>query len=298
MSQVSRREFMQWGAKLAAVMGLGSTAVPAIADAVAALSDGSAPVLWLQAQSCSGCSVSVLNSASPDPAEIITRYIALRFHPNLSAASGHLSMHVIRRTIEQGGYYLVVEGSIPTAMPQACVMDHEPMDKLIASAARNARAIIAQGTCAVYGGIPAAQNNPTGAVALGPFLKSQRIDKPMLALPGCPPHPDWLVGTLVHVLKFGLPKLDAEGRPLMFFADYERERFATSFSEDGCLFRLGCLGPITHADCTIRPWNGGTSNCIGAGSPCIGCASRDFATRTDFPFFRTKQELAKKPAKH
>ena len=57
------------------------------------------------------------------------------------------------------------------------------------------------------------------------------------------------------------------------FADYEREKFARKFGDEGCLFKLGCQGPLTLADCNLRQWNGGANSCIRAGAPCIGCAS-------------------------
>jgi hydrogenase small subunit len=37
--------------------------------------------------------------------------------------------------------------------------------------------VIAAGTCAVYGGIPAADNNPTSAAGLPAFLKREKISK-------------------------------------------------------------------------------------------------------------------------
>ena len=105
-----------------------------------------------------------------------------------------------------------------------------------------------------------------------------------------------IIGTLIHLLKFDLPELDSAGRPTMFysriihdqcprFSDYERERFAATFSDEGYLFKLGCLGPTTHADCTLRLWNGRTNYCIKASAPCIGCTSPDFALKTSFPFY-------------
>ena len=297
MSQYTRRQFMTFSARLAAAMGLGFSAVPEIANALETIAAGATPVLWIQAQTCTGCSVSILNADQPGPASILTQYISLRFHQTLSAASGELSLHVLDKTIEEGKYLLVVEGTIPAGMPKACVVGEETIAQQITRAAKNAQAIIALGTCASFGGIPAAENNPTGAITLPAFLKKQSIDKPLIALPGCPPHPDWLVGTLVHVLKFGLPALDAELRPKMFyskllhdqcprFPDYERENFAKTFGDEGCLFKLGCLGVTTHSDCTLRNFNSGMSNCIKAGAPCIGCAGKEFASRVSFPLFR------------
>jgi hydrogenase small subunit len=301
MLALSRRDILKIGVNLAAVMGMSALA-PQIAEAVEALAAGNVPVLWLQAQSCSGCSVSTLNSDKPGPAQILTQLISLRFNATLSAATGHQAVEVINKTIEEGGFYLVVEGAIPTGMPEACVVGDEPVTRQIQRAASKCKAIVALGTCAVFGGIPAAENNPTGAVRLSAFLASQKIDKPTISIPGCPPHPDWLVGTLAHLVKFGLPALDKEGRPLMFFsrvihdqcprfADYERERFAKTFSDNGCLFQLGCLGPNTKADCTLRSWNSGVNSCIRAGAPCVGCASELFAAKKSLAFY-PREELA------
>ncbi len=301
---MTRREFLKFGTKLAALMGLGASAVPKIADALEDISAETAPLLWLQGLSCSGCSVSMFNSEDPGPAELLTRYISLAFHSTWSVATGDIGMEVVRRTRDKGGYILVVEGSIPEKMPQACVMGKEPVSKLVLQAAANAKAVIAAGSCASFGGIPAAENNPTGAVSVPEFLKKEGIVKPAIILPGCPVHPDWIVGTLVHLLKFGPPRLDDKGRPLMFysrlvhdqcprFSDYERERFAEKFSDSGCLFKLGCLGPNTHADCTVRYWNSGTNSCIPAGGPCIGCASETFAKKASFPFYRKSEKYKK-----
>jgi hydrogenase small subunit len=304
---MSRRDLLKYGAKLAAVMGLGSAAVPRIAEALSTLASGATPVLWLQAQSCSGCSVTLLNSQEPGPAQVLMDSISLRFHSNLSAASGGVCMDVINRTIEQGGYLLVVEGSIPAGMPEACVMGAEPVGQQVVRAAKKAKAVVAQGTCAVFGGIPCAEGNPTGSLPASIWLKQQNISTPVISLPGCPPHPDWLVGTLAHVLRFGVPPLDGEGRPKMFysrlihdqcprFADYEREVFAAKFSDSGCLFKLGCMGPNTHADCTQRMWNGGANSCIRAGAPCVGCTSREFAAKTGFAFYRKGEPERRVPA--
>lgn len=295
MAQISRRQFLAWGAKLTALMGLDASVIPQVAEALEELSSGGVPILWLQGLSCSGCSVSLLNSESPKPIEILTAYISLLFHSTLSVATGEVAMEVINQTVEHGGYYLAVEGSIPAGMPRACMLGEESIPDQVLRSARSARAVISVGSCASFGGIPAAENNPTGAVSVHNFLADKGISTPIINIPGCPAHPDWIVGTLVHLLKFGLPALDDARRPTMFyrrlihdqcprFSDYERERFAKTFSDDGCLFKLGCLGPGTYADCTLRLWNGRTNYCIKAHAPCIGCASEDFASRASFPF--------------
>lgn len=301
MRKFSRREFIELSGRFAALMGLGSTVVPGLAQALEQLAGSTKPVLWLQGQSCSGCSVSLLNSEDPGPVSLLTEYMSLLFHQTLSTATGHVAMDVVKKSIEKGGYLLVVEGSMPVGMPEACMMGHEPITSIVKNAAQNAIAVVAVGTCAAFGGIPAAENNPTGAVSVPQFLKKENITKPVVALPGCPAHPDWLVGTLAYVIKFGIPSLDDKGRPKMFytklihdqcprFPEYERENFAKTFSDDGCLFKLGCLGISTHADCTLRYWNSRINSCIPAGAPCIGCASEEFAMKTSFPFYRKSEK--------
>lgn len=295
MDQLSRRSFLQFSARLTALMGLGSCAMPSVAEALEELAQGAAPVLWLQGQSCSGCSVSVLNAESLPPVSLLTKYINLQFHQTLGSATGHQAVEVVNQAIAKGGYLLVAEGAVPAGMPKACTFGEEPFAAQLARAATNAKAIVAVGSCAAFGGIPAAAGNPTGSISVPAYLRTQNNSKPTIRIPGCPLNPDWLVATLVHLLKFGMPPLDALGRPKSFFshslhdhcprfADYERERFAKTFGEPGCLFRLGCLGPITHADCNLRHFNGGINSCIRAGAPCIGCAGEQFAARTELPF--------------
>lgn len=296
MRALDRREFLVLGGQLAALMGLGAGAVPKLAHGLEALASGGPPVIWLQGQSCSGCSVSLLNSTSPGPASLLTRYISLLFHSTLSTATGQRGVDIVNKAIDSGGFYLVFEGAVPAAMPHACEMAHEPMGDILLRAARKADAVVAIGTCAAFGGIPAAEGNPTGACSAPAFLSEKGVNTPVVRLPGCPCRPDWFVGTLVHLLEFGMPDLDTLGRPTAYygkfihdqcprFADYERESFAEHFSDDGCLFKLGCPGPVTHADCTLRYWNGGANTCIRAGAPCIGCASEGFARRASLPFY-------------
>jgi hydrogenase small subunit len=316
MSEVSRRDFLKLAGVLVGSLGWplpaqaeGHPPQPApervieiVADGLEELaSGGGKPVVWLTGQACSGCSVSFLNTIYPDPAYLLTEAISLDFHPVLSAATGAKATEAMNLRIEAGDYLLVVEGSIPTLMPAACRVGEEDFTDLVARAARAATAVVALGTCASSGGIPAAPPNPTGAVSVGAFLGSQGISKPLVNLPGCPAHPDWLVGTLVYLLKFGTPPLTEAGSPVMFYKDviharcprfyqYNMGEFARQFGEDGCLFKLGCMGIRTNADCASRRWNSKVSWCIEAGAPCLGCARPEFANDPAFPFFRFREQ--------
>lgn len=308
MKTLSRRSFLELSTRLTALMGMGACIAPRIAEALDELAGGTAPVLWLQGQCCSGCSVSLLDAEAVSPYRLLTRYISLTFHQTLSTATGHTAIETVNNTIKQGGYILVVEGSVPLGMPHACTFGEETFASQLGRAARGAKAILATGACAAFGGIPAAENNPTGAVSVPQFLVKEGITVPTIRIPGCPVHPDWILGTVTHVLKFGLPALDDLGRPKMFFsklihdecprfADYEREKFARTFGDEGCFFKLGCLGPITKADCNLRQWNAGTNTCIRAGAPCIGCSGPEFALKADFPFFTKDRAVQKGTSK-
>lgn len=303
--QFSRRDILKLGSRLAVVMGLAPTVAPDLAEALENLASGRVKVIWLQAQSCSGCSISLIDSEAPGPAELFTRYISLLFHHTFSAASGLVCSEIIDKTTKQGGHILVVEGAIPEAMPDACLIGEKTANELVLASAKSASHVITLGACASFGGIPGAENNPTGSISVTEYLKKNNVTTPTVVIPGCPSHPDWFVGTLVYLIKFGLPPMDELRRPLMFFEktnhhscprffDYERSNFAKKFSDPGCLFELGCLGVVTHADCTLRDRNGGINNCIKAGAPCVGCSSEFFAAKASLPFYRKGEKVPQK----
>jgi hydrogenase small subunit len=262
------------------------------------------PCVWIQAGTCTGCSVSVLNSVSPTIKNVLIdevipgKHLNLKFQATVMAGEGDAVIHVLEDTAKtnKNGYVLVVEGAIPTKDDGAYGSLGEkndkpvPMAERVEALARDALAIVALGTCATFGGIAAGKPNPGGYVGVDKFLKSQKINKPLVNIPGCPPHPDWFIGTVASVLLLGLPKpeeLDELKRPKVFYAGlvhencprrayFDEGKFAKKFGEPGCLNELGCKGPVTHADCPIRLWNHGTNWCIGAGSPCIGCCEPGF----------------------
>ncbi|WP_461393404.1 hydrogenase small subunit [Deferrisoma sp.] len=297
---MTRREFLRDAGILASALGLGASAVPGVARALERLAAERPALLWLQAQSCSGCSVSLLNADRPGPAELVTRYFALRFHPTLSAATGPTALEALAKAIDAGGYLLAVEGAVPAGMPDACTVGEEPLAEVLDRAARRATAVVAVGTCASFGGIPAAPPNPTGAVPVRAFLKDRGVSSTVVNVPGCPAHPDWIVGTAVLALRPAGLRLDDEARPLAFFArpvhdqcphfaQYERQEFARAPGEDGCLFQLGCQGVLTHSDCPWRGWNAGVNWCVRGRAPCTGCARPGFAQNPAYPFFRLNE---------
>jgi len=258
------------------------------------------PVIWLQGAGCSGCSVSVLNSESPTIKNLLIdevipgKHISLKFHPTVMAGQGEAAIEAMEETEKKGGYIVVVEGAIPKDSAYGAIgeQDGKPISILsrLTSLAEKALAVIALGTCASFGGIPAGSPNPSGCLSVSQALKSKNIATPVINIPGCAPHPDWFVGTVASILLLGLPKpedLDDFGRPKAFYgklihencprrAYYDEKKFAKKLSDPGCLYELGCKGPVTYADCPLRLWNGGINWCIQSGGMCIGCVEPGF----------------------
>ena len=304
MSSYSRREFLRMGAFLAAGLGLGHGAAAALAQGLKRIFERQTRVLWLQGMSCSGCSVSFLNAEEPGPLDVLTQVISLVFHPTVSATQGTQALEAIAKLTQEGRYCLIVEGPVPMQMPTACTIGGQPFAALLSTAMAKAEFVIAAGSCAAYGGIPGAEGSVTGAVGLQDFMKSKGIpwEKRLVNCPGCPIHPQTLVSTLAYLAGVGYPQVHPELlTPDMIckhsvhddcprFHYWQKDSFAQHFGEEGCLFKLGCLGPLSHTNCPQRQWNGGVNWCIRAGAPCIACTSKDFAKRRAFPFYRKGEQ--------
>jgi ferredoxin hydrogenase small subunit/[NiFe] hydrogenase small subunit len=145
------------------------------------------------------------------------------------------------------------------------------------------------GSCASFGGVQAASPNPSGSKGVNAALESVGVEAINIA--GCPPNPMNFVGTVVHLLTKGMPKLDSWNRPKMFFGDtvhahcprqehFNKGEFALSFDspeakKGWCLYKLGCKGPYTYNNCPTEMFNQ-VNWPVKAGAPCIGCSEPNF----------------------
>jgi len=286
---ITRRGFLKFCAATASLMALPPAMVPRIA---AALENARRPsVIWLSFQECTGCTESLTRSQSPTVEGLIFNAISLDYHHTLQAAAGDQAELAREKAMEEnyGNYILVVDGSIPLANPAFSTIAGISNRDMLEETAKGAAAIVSVGSCAAFGGIPHANPNPTGAVAVADIIK----DKPIINVPGCPPIPVVITGVLAHFLTFGsIPELDALGRPLAFYGKsihdrcyrrpfYDKGLFAETFDDEGaklgwCLYKLGCKGPTTYNACATTKWNEGTSFPIESGHPCLGCSEPDF----------------------
>jgi hydrogenase small subunit len=286
---VSRRDFLQFCTAMASMLALPPSMASVMAAAIAAARRQS--VIWLSFQECTGCTESITRSHSPTLESLIFNLISLDYHHTLQAASGEAAEHAREQAMKDnaGKYLLVVDGSIPMGNPGYSTIAGISNHDMLVETAKGAAAIIAVGTCATFGGLPKASPNPTGAVSVGDIIK----DKPIIAIPGCPPIPVVMTGVLAHFLTFGtIPELDGLGRPRMFYGEtihdrcyrrpfYDQGKFAKTFDDEGarrgwCLFELGCKGPVTYNACATVKWNEGTSFPIQSGHGCIGCSEPNF----------------------
>jgi hydrogenase small subunit len=289
--EMDRRAFVSLCAKAAVAVGL---PWPAALEMAQAVSRGArTPVMWLTFQGCTGCTESLLRSSHPDVAELILDVISLDYHETLLTGAGKQAEAALISCRTAGKYILVVEGAVPTGANAAyCKIGGRTAVDLLHDAAEGADAIVAIGSCASFGGLPAADPNPTAASGIRELLPGKTV----VSIPGCPPNPYNFLGTLLQYITFGtLPALDDEGRPKFAYdrtihehcprrAHFEAGRFAQRFGDEAsrngyCLFMLGCKGPRTHSNCPAMRYGDVNMWPTRAGHPCVGCTERAIAFR-------------------
>jgi [NiFe] hydrogenase small subunit len=272
---VSRRDFLKLCSSVAVLLGVG----PGSSRVLAALATGSRPkVLWLSFSGCSGCSESVLRLASPFFDELIRTSVSLDYHELLMAPAGQSVEDALSAAATQntGNFYCVVEGAIPMADSGAWGMiGGRTMLSIAQEICPKARAVICIGTCASYGGLPAAAPNPSQACGLTAALPGLSV--PVVNMPGCPPNPVNFAAIFVsYLLNNGLPPaLDTQGRPTFAYGHLVHD-LCPYASTQRCQQSRGCKGPNTHNNCPQIKYNEGTSFPMQVGHPCIGCSEPDF----------------------
>jgi len=267
-----------------------------------------ASIVWLQGGGCSGCSVSLLNSAHPTVRNLLIDqllpgvHVSLKYHPTLMAGQGEGALEVLEG-LPEGGFVLALEGAIPRDGHFCTIGSRAGQEATIEGKflelAPKAALVLAVGTCSSFGGLPAGAPNPGGFRSAGEVMSEAGVGTPLVNVPGCPPHPDWITTALVEYILAGgdasaLP-VDALNRPLSIYgqlvhencprrAYFDEGKFAEKPGDPECLHKVGCKGPITYADCPLREWNDGTSWCIKAGGPCQGCTQPEFIDQAT-PFY-------------
>lgn len=313
---LTRRDFLRQCRNLSLLIGGDLLLTRAVAEGFIRLAGARPLVAFVQGQSCCACTTSLAYGNETDFGDFITRLIRLQVHPTFSFSQSERYLSTLRKLVAEGDFILVVEGDVPVIIPQACYLGDELLADALAPMAAKARLVIAAGSCASHGGIPASGTNETGALPVEAYLRQRNVATPVVKIPGCPVHPDHLAGTLAYVAATGkIPPLK-EGRPECYFGEqihrrcgryqyFTQDLFVSNFAEDqrACLLKQGCRGPLTLSDCPVRRWNGSISVCMDGNTPCIGCMNpawpfaeplyRDAAEIEDIPWRVMKERTRK-----
>jgi hydrogenase small subunit len=289
---LSRRDFLAYCGTLATVIGLGEAGVPQVA---AALEEAvKRPVLvWSDFQECLGCTIALLQSTSPTPAQLILQQVSLAYNEAAMAAAGFQAEQSFKDAFDEGAYW-VIEGSVATTPAEAISISGKTSQEILKEFYPKAKGVIAIGSCACFGNVQAREPNPSGAMGVGKWLREQGgfPDAAVINCARCPGHGEDLVAVLTYILVMGkLPDLDSQGRPLFLYGQtihdncerrghFEAGEFVEEFGDEGsqkrwCFYKVGCKGPVTYAPCGVNRWNGRVSWCIHSG-PCTGCSEDNF----------------------
>lgn len=314
---ISRRTFLKFCTLTASSLALTGTKAQAFAKALANIPRPT--VVWVSCQQCTGCSESLLRSFNAADGvgdglptwsveNLILNHISLDYHETLQVAAGHQAEKAKAEAMEKayGQYVLIVDGAIPYGESGerqfwSCAAGNSSVHNL-QEAAKGAQLVIALGSCAAFGGIPAAYPNPSGAYGYGDLVQKGVITggPVYVNISGCPPMAAVITGTIAYFLTFGAPALDGLNRPAVFygtgrnantvhescprFEHWENGRFAQSHGDEGarqgyCLLHLGCRGPATSNACTRLGWNTDPRDRglfkhspTHAGHGCLGCS--------------------------
>jgi len=259
MYLITRRDFLKYCSVAAGALGLSASSIMKIEQALADQADTGPNLLWVSGASCSGCITSLLNTIFyADIRTVLLDVADLVFQETVQAACGATldGTSITNEALENtrsaiagnpstSPYVLLVEGGVPTAKPKTGTgltlgnvgefCDVGPLVggatpstmydqvRALASSA-NCAAVLSIGTCSAFGGIPAArgsvigQKSVTGALAMTPAITT-----PVVNIPGCPPHPDWIVGTILSYVAGGLSAVpvNRDGCPTDYFGEYQ-----------------------------------------------------------------------------
>lgn len=248
---------------------------------------------WLH--SCSGCEVAILNIGEP----LVELLSALEF------------VHI--PVLMDHKYYGQIGDKKELEIPEADVgivsggVANEEHMEVLEEMRKKCKILIALGTCATHGGLPALLNSWDVKEAHKQIYKTsttdpctvpdQKVPKPLdrvyavdekvkvdLMIPGCPPNSQHIAGAIVALLNGEEVKLPTKSvcdtcpterkgkgdvKKVKRFLENAAYIAEEPIDKMRCLLEQGfmCMGPVTAAGCAKR----GAPSCIIARVPCRGC---------------------------
>lgn len=250
-------------------------------------------VIWLGGASCEGCSVAATGATHPRIEQLLTGAIpglprVELVHSLLAVESGAdwvENLVMAERGELDGPYVIVWEGSVVDESTAGegywSALGLDPEDgrqvtsgEWLRPLAPGAAALLAVGTCASWGGVPAAEGKPTSAMSVVDHLWDgyrSTAGIPVVRVPGCAPAGDNILETTAALLLAlnglaPLPELDEVGRPAWLFAEtahdqcrrrhyYDKGVFSQAPGESECLLELGCWGPVVVCNVPSGAWS-------------------------------------------
>ncbi len=252
-------------------------------------------LLWLQGLTCNANTHSFLNLSNLQ--QLLDRFEIL-LHPVLKSTKSPDEIYHTKIRCD----ILIFEGTYDPLMKRNGVL----ISELIRHYAKNAKIIIALGSCASFGGMFKASSPERNSGLIfnekenfGPLLD---YAEKIVNISGCPIHPQWLEYVLLMIAEDKTIELDSLHRPIELYSNlahhgctrneyFEWKVDSKDFGEkEGCLFyKQGCRAPMTHATCNKILWNDVSSK-TRVGTPCFGCTEADFPRKNLF-FTKTNMSI-------
>jgi hydrogenase small subunit len=272
-------------------------------------------LIWLSGAGCNGCTKAMLGSSEPGIEDLILGNVpdaprVILVHPDLAMESGDAFLANLEQAAKGrlSPFVLVLEGAIAdeslagggrfsrlgTSADGRPVTIADWVDRL----APKAEAVIAIGSCASWGGVPAAKGNPTGAKGLEDYLgrdfrsrggsdgSADSVNStglPVINVPGCAPTGEGFIETLIyvflHLARLVPLDLDEERRPRWLYnhdtyTSPPRLEYSSVVAAAGVDLsnRLAVKCPVP-----VTGWSRNFGGCSRVGGGCIGCTERGFA---------------------
>lgn len=222
-------------------------------------------LLWIESGACSGESMAILGAEGRGkrgdtlPGFLDDHDVRLLWHPSLSLESPKEAAALMSRIVagEQHLTLLCVEGSIingPNGTGRFDTFEGRPKRDLIGELCRCADYVLAMGSCAAFGGIPAAPPNPSESTGLqfagnepGGLLSPDwlsRAGMPVINLSACPVDATTMIETMSSLIHGRGLELDRVGRPSTLkpcLSDPLERRCRTADKVGYACY--GCIGP-------------------------------------------------------
>jgi uptake hydrogenase small subunit len=222
-------------------------------------------LLWIECGACSGESMAILGAEGRGkhgdtlPGFLDEHRVRLLWHPSLSLESPKQAAALMSSIVagEQHLTLLCVEGSIihgPNGTGRFDTFEGRAKRDVVAELCQRADYVLAMGSCAAFGGIPAAPPNPSESTGLqftndqpGGLLRADwrsRGGMPVINLSACPVDAATMIETMTSLLDGRGLELDRVGRPSTLkpcLSDPLERRCRTADKVGYACY--GCIGP-------------------------------------------------------